>query len=1509
MVSSSLCDESLVYRCILWSALASVVLSASVTEEEIHQGLFKSDRPGLQALCFQRSLLGIHDSLSDNYVTKFIDLTESREIDAMALSLRKDLIEKRVPEQLPHCNIKKYDVVWKGIPLEQSSHDDHDAYLKRFCNDFVSETKSLICQNRPCSKDSDGPNEAVGLYYETLHHARFSKIKCEVFLGRSEEVRRVRDYLTTGVGAPHHPLIVHGESGMGKTALMAYVANGIHQWISPKSVVMRFLGTSPHSSAIADTLLSIIHQLSLVFKIKRPDESTLTMFGDIRRRFRWFLEKISSKTVPAAPVVLLVDSADQLSRMHGAHRMVWVPKVLPPNVYMVVSMLTDDERSCLANTKKRLTESSCYLELQPLSEFTGDQIMDSHLVRCKRKLTTAQHNWVINAFKNFRHPLFLKLVIDDAKRWSSYTPLPETRWPVLGRPRDAVQDAILKLFESLEVKYGAMFVSHALGYLTCGRGGLTEIEMEDLLSCDNDVLNEVYQYHDPPLEGVIRIPSLLWARLQYSLKEYLCERRVDGKVVLAWYHRQFWEAAEFRYLEPEGMRKNLHEALAEVFLQETGIRKTITLHQRKGKVIENANRNVKLQPFTVSNHRKLNAVPYHYWKAGNLPLLKQHCLLNFEWLLAKLQAFEIKMVLREYDQVQGDPDVNFFGKFLELCFDALGHDPTLLVYNVLERFKNCVSQRLWLQNIIQQAETWLDKAKIPLLVPTHPIQLRPADSPQQFSIMLGYNGILSKDEQMIVCNWSDQNSGVSKIQTLDLAGRDIVASVNIVKPTLFQILPDNHHFVFIEEKHVNIVEMDSGDMIRKFPFHEKDYEQETVRCMAISDSGKYIAFGVRFGKPRNTTLSKSWRKESNIFLVDLEKDVVICSTVFKNKKHVDWVSFVLDDSLLVATSRDQIFVYDAQDLTTKAKFPQHEDLIGNTLKRYPSKNMIVGVGSSKTAAKLILFDYKEMEVRCSENVHIDGDQKSVVPFAVHADDNLSAVLIGSYGQTTAEPLSSICKWGPSEGKSDAQVKIKLQPRGFKAPVSLSSSPDWRYALIGWQCGRITIVDLETQTELRDTQAHGHAINFMEILSDGRTLLTMSQDHSLKGWDLPLLLNHAKNDDKHEESQPSEDFLDDTNQCLDAAVGQEFIVTGPPNNITGPRFWSYANGTLITELSEPLQDLYSKSIAEKGFLFTTRTHANVTLLPNDILVYERKKRNEMILMVTQGYGTETKLVAHELLAQMFFRLFVPQEMPSGSDMKNVWYMYAVHDGVLVTYDMTIRKIQTVTIPAITGDIPDITSNGGKRKLLYYHIAVTQDLRYFVIFNPGRTDSKFMDVIQLKKGRFKKRFQLSRFVSWQCLSDGVYFYCKNKGADPLCLSAQKCIEAMEAQKADFHYRCLLYTGSFLSADQSIGFSFDNKKNVINIWQVYPLLKLHTLQGHLHEVTSGDISPDNRFFVSGSYDNTVRVWSVLTGTQLCMFHVYRAVDDVKFSPNMSHVFVQCYSQPQRKRGVVLELKNLEK
>ena len=54
--------------------------------------------------------------------------------------------------------------------------------------------------------------------------------------------------------------------------------------------------------------------------------------------------------------------------------------------------------------------------------------------------------------------------------------------------------AINGLFERIEKRHGKVFVSRTLAYITAAKSGLTESELEDILSCDDDVLEDVFQY-------------------------------------------------------------------------------------------------------------------------------------------------------------------------------------------------------------------------------------------------------------------------------------------------------------------------------------------------------------------------------------------------------------------------------------------------------------------------------------------------------------------------------------------------------------------------------------------------------------------------------------------------------------------------------------------------------------------------------------------------------------------------------------------------------------------------------------------------------------------------------------------------------------------------------------------------------------------------------------------------------------------------------------------------------
>lgn len=60
------------------------------------------------------------------------------------------------------------------------------------------------------------------------------------------------------------------------------------------------------------------------------------------------------------------------------------------------------------------------------------------------------------------------------------------------------------------------FLGFFLQFFLEAKSGLSEAELEDILSCDDDVLNDVYMYWTPPIR---RLPPLLLVRLKASLED------------------------------------------------------------------------------------------------------------------------------------------------------------------------------------------------------------------------------------------------------------------------------------------------------------------------------------------------------------------------------------------------------------------------------------------------------------------------------------------------------------------------------------------------------------------------------------------------------------------------------------------------------------------------------------------------------------------------------------------------------------------------------------------------------------------------------------------------------------------------------------------------------------------------------------------------------------------------------------------------------------------------------
>ena len=85
-------------------------------------------------------------------------------------------------------------------------------------------------------------------------------------------------------------------------------------------------------------------------------------------------------------------------------------------------------------------------------------------------------------------------------------------------PLQSIEETIESIFQRLEEVWSHDLISHIVCYLCCSRYGLSETELLDLLSLDEDALYEVYS----DLPSPIRFPYPVWKAIAIALgKSYI----------------------------------------------------------------------------------------------------------------------------------------------------------------------------------------------------------------------------------------------------------------------------------------------------------------------------------------------------------------------------------------------------------------------------------------------------------------------------------------------------------------------------------------------------------------------------------------------------------------------------------------------------------------------------------------------------------------------------------------------------------------------------------------------------------------------------------------------------------------------------------------------------------------------------------------------------------------------------------------------------------------------------
>jgi len=545
-------------RAIVWKAVEQVLppddlrrrkYEDSATHQEIRHGALEADDPQSHVFCYFRE---IKDLPEDERAHEYRDIRDGRPDEEAAARLAA--LKGELTELLPEEHVHDYEATWR------SGRPDWD--LTVLCEDVKRDLQHIIDQELSAFE------QRPDLEREVEAHREFAEERSRHFVGRQDILGAIRDYIGSD---GTEPLIIHGKPGSGKTALMARAWLGLPQDV--KSVA-RFIGATPGSADLRTLLRDLCREMGVA--------DIPTDMNELVRAFRGRLspaeqsEEGEHEAETQERIVLLLDALDQLNPTDNARMLYWLPRELLPNVKLVMSVLEEDQpeeeqgrRDDPFDIARRMWPESL-VELGPLGEDDGAYLLDTWLAEANRTLQREQRADVLGKFGACPLPLFLKLAFEEARRWKSWEGLPcgADAVPGLG---DSVEGILDDLFHRLEQdqNHGRVLVSRALGYIAAGKNGLTEDELLEALSADEEVLEDFRrrsptERERPATERLKRLPVVVWSRLYADLGPYMTRRRADGTVVLNFYHRQVADAVRRRHLAGDALLK-AHLHLAEYF--------------------------------------------------------------------------------------------------------------------------------------------------------------------------------------------------------------------------------------------------------------------------------------------------------------------------------------------------------------------------------------------------------------------------------------------------------------------------------------------------------------------------------------------------------------------------------------------------------------------------------------------------------------------------------------------------------------------------------------------------------------------------------------------------------------------------------------------------------------------------------------------------------------------------------------------------------------------------------
>ncbi len=376
----------------------------------------------------------------------------------------------------------------------------------------------LIDEHYPAGEQpEDLDREAAG-------HEAFAHSRADVYIGRQEYF----DRLDAHVAGNSPPLVILGESGSGKSALLANWFLEFRAKHPDDFALIHFIGSTADSADATQLMLRIMLELRRRFEL--PDDVPV-IADQIREAFPKWLTNVAG----TGRMVLVLDALNQIDDRDHALDLGWLPRVLPRNVRLIVSTLPG--RSLDALRRRNWPE----LTVEPLTVPERRALIEKFLAQFARRLGSRRVERIAAAGQT-ENPLFLRAMLDELRQFGEHERLGEMIDHYLAAPDP--KDLYQRILERWARDYGEDLVRRSLSLLWAARRGLTQRELLDLLGTG---------------EGTL--PQAAWTPFYLAAESALARR--SG--LLTFFHNYIRNAVQEAFLPGESDQQSAHRRLAEYF--------------------------------------------------------------------------------------------------------------------------------------------------------------------------------------------------------------------------------------------------------------------------------------------------------------------------------------------------------------------------------------------------------------------------------------------------------------------------------------------------------------------------------------------------------------------------------------------------------------------------------------------------------------------------------------------------------------------------------------------------------------------------------------------------------------------------------------------------------------------------------------------------------------------------------------------------------------------------------